>query len=147
MPIAQPSVSLDEARTIIAATLAKAAELGLKPLGVAVLDSAGHLKAFERQDGASHMRLEIAMGKAHGAVALGSGSRTLFKRAQEQAFFVNAVNTLARGLLVPVPGGVLIRDGAGAIVGAVGVSGDTSDQDEAAAVAGIAAAGLTADPG
>lgn len=147
MPIAQQTISLDEARTIIAAILAKAAELGLKPLGVAVLDSAGHLKAFERQDGASHMRLEIAMGKAHGAVAMGSGSRALYKRAQEQAFFLNAVNTLARGLLVPVPGGVLIRDAGGAIVGAVGVSGDASDQDEAAAVAGIAAAGLIADPG
>lgn len=147
MPIAQHTVSLEEARTIIAATLAKAAELGLKPLGVAVLDSAGHLKAFERQDGASHMRLEIAMGKAHGAVAMGAGSRALYKRAQEQAFFLNAVNTLARGLLVPVPGGVLMRDAAGTIVGAVGVSGDASDQDEAAAVAGIAAANLVADPG
>jgi len=147
MPIAQPSVSLDEARTIIAATFAKAAELGLKPLGVVVLDAAGQLKACERQDGASHMRVDIATGKAHGAVALGSGSRAIFKRAQEQAYFVNAVNTLARGLLVPVPGGVLIRDANGAIVGAVGVSGDASDQDEAAAVAGIAAAGLVADPG
>lgn len=147
MPIAQPSVSLEEARTIIAAALAKGAELGLKPLGVVVLDAAGHLKAFERQDGTSHMRFEIAMGKAHGAVALGAGSRALFKRAQEQAFFVSAVNTLARGSLVPVPGGVLIRDGAGAVIGAVGISGDTSDQDEACAVAGIAAAGFTADPG
>lgn len=147
MPIAQPSVSLDEARTIIAAAFAKAAELGLKPLGVAVLDAAGHLKAFERQDGASPMRMEIAVGKANGAIALGIGSRAIFKRAQEQAYFVNAVNTLARGSLVPVPGGVLIRDKDGAIVGAVGISGDTSDQDEAAAVAGIAAAGLVADPG
>lgn len=147
MPIDQPSVSLDEARTIIAAAFAKGAELGLKPLGVAVLDAAGHLKAFERQDGASHMRLEIAMGKAHGAVALGAGSRALFKRAQEQAYFVNAVNTLARGLLVPVPGGVLIRDAAGTVVGAVGISGDTSDQDEACAIAGIAATGLVGDPG
>lgn len=147
MPIAQPTVSLEEARTIITETLAKATELGLKPLGVAVLDAAGHLKAFERQDGASHMRLEIAMGKAHGAVAMGSGSRALFERAKQQAFFLNAVNTLARGLLVPVPGGVLIRDAGGTIVGAVGVSGDASDQDEAAAVAGIVTAGLTADPG
>lgn len=147
MPIAQPSVSLEEARIIITETLAKAAELGLKPLGVAVLDAAGHLKAFERQDGASHMRMEIATGKAHGAVALGMGSRAIFKRAQEQAYFVSAVNTLARGLLVPVPGGVLVRDANGVIVGAVGVSGDTSDNDEAAAVSGIAAAGLVADPG
>lgn len=147
MPIAQPTVSLEEARTIIAAALAKAAELKLKPLGVAVLDAAGHLKAFERQDGATHMRMEIAMGKAHGAVALGMGSRAIFKRAQEQAYFVSAANTLARGLLVPVPGGVLIRDAAGLVAGAVGISGDTSDQDEACAVAGIQAAGLAADPG
>jgi len=147
MPIAQPTVSLEEARTIIAAALAKAAELKLKPLGVAVLDAAGHLKAFERQDGATHMRMEIAMGKAHGAVALGMGSRAIFKRAQEQAYFVSAANTLARGLLVPVPGGVLIRDAAGLVVGAVGISGDTSDQDEACAIAGIQAVGLAADPG
>lgn len=147
MPIAQPSVSLDEARTIIAVALAKAAELKLKPLGVVVLDAGGHLKAFERQDGASLMRFDVAQGKAYGAVALGLGSRTLFKRAQEQAYFVNAVNTLAQGRLVPVPGGVLIRDTAGAVVGAVGISGDTSDQDEACAIAGIQAAGLVADPG
>ena len=147
MPIHQPSVSLAEARAIVSAALAKGAELGLKPLGVAVLDAAGHLKAFERQDGATHMRLEIAVGKAHGAVALGIGSRAIFKRAQEQAFFVSAVNTLARGSLVPVPGGVLIRDADGAVVGAVGISGDNSDNDEAAAIAGIQAAGLVADPG
>lgn len=114
---------------------------------MAVLDAAGHLKAFDRQDGATHMRMEIAMGKAHGAVALGMGSRAIFKRAQEQAYFVSAANTLARGLLVPVPGGVLIRDAAGLVVGAVGISGDTSDQDEACAIAGIQAAGLAADPG
>ena len=147
MPIAQPSVSLEEARIIIATALAKAAELKLKPVAVAVLDAAGHLKAFERQDGATHMRMEIAMGKAHGAVALGMGSRAIFRRAQEQAYFVNAVNALARGMLVPVPGGVLIRDAAGQVAGAVGISGDTSDQDEACAIAGIAAAGLAADPG
>ena len=147
MPIAQPSISLEEARTVIAAALAKAAELKLKPLGVVVLDMAGHLKAFERQDGASHMRFDVALGKAYGGVALGLGSRTLFKRAQEQSYFVNAVNTLAGGKLVPVPGGVLIRDAGGSIVGAVGISGDTSDQDEACAIAGIEAAGFVADPG
>lgn len=147
MPVAGSSVSLVEARTIIAAALANAADLGLRPLGVAVIDASGHLKAFERQDGASHMRLQIAMGKAHGAVALGIGSRAIARRAQESPQFINAVNTLAAGHLVPVPGGVLIRDATGAILGAVGISGDTSDQDEAVAVAGIAAAGLVADPG
>ncbi len=89
----------------------------------------------------------MAHGKAYGALALGIGSRAIFKRAQEQAYFVSAVNTLAQGALVPVPGGVLIRDGDGRLLGAVGISGDTSDNDEACAVAGIEAAGLTPDVG
>jgi uncharacterized protein GlcG (DUF336 family) len=147
MPIAQHSLSLAEARAVIAAAFAKAAELHLKPLGIVVLDAAGHAKAFERQDGASHMRLDIATGKAYGAIALGIGSRAIFERAQQQAFFVSAVNTLARGSLVPVPGGVLVKTSDGLILGAVGISGDTSDQDEACAIAGIEAAGFIADPG
>jgi uncharacterized protein GlcG (DUF336 family) len=147
MPIAQHSLSLAEARAVIAAAFAKAAELHLKPLGIVVLDAAGHAKAFERQDGTSHMRLDIATGKAHGAIALGIGSRAIFERAQQQAFFVSAVNTLARGSLVPVPGGVLVKTSDGLILGAVGISGDTSDQDEACAIAGIEAAGFIADPG
>ncbi|WP_420888286.1 GlcG/HbpS family heme-binding protein [Bradyrhizobium elkanii] len=98
------------------------------------------------QDGTSLMRAEIAHGKAYGALALGMGSRALFQRAQEQAYFVDAVNTLAQGRMVPVPGGVLIMDGA-TLIGAVGVSGDTSDNDELCAVAGIEAAGLKANAG
>ena len=139
-------LSLDQAQAIISATFAKAAELKLKPLGVAVLDDRGALKAFAAQDGSSLMRAEIAVGKAYGALAMGMGSRALFKRAQEQPFFVNSVNALAQGRLVPVPGGVLAKDASGALLGAVGVSGDTSDNDEISALAGIAAAGLVGQP-
>lgn len=140
-------LSLDTARTIADAALAKAAELGLKPLAVAVLDARGCLKTFVAQDGTSLLRGEVAHGKAYGALALGMGSRALFKRANEQPYFVDAINTLARGALVPVPGGALIHDAAGALIGAVGISGDTSDNDEACAVAGIEAAGLAAVTG
>ncbi|MDE2362410.1 MAG: heme-binding protein [Hyphomicrobiales bacterium] len=137
-------LTLEQARAILDGTLAKAAELGLKPLGVAVLDDRGAYKAYAAQDGTSLMRAEVAHGKAYGALAMGMGSRALFKRAHEQAYFIDSINTLAEGRLVPVPGGVLVKDAAGAILGAVGVSGDTSDNDEACAVAGITKAGLVA---
>ena len=140
-------ITLDAARRILDAALAKGTDLELKPLAVAVLDARGCLKAFAAQDGTSLLRAEVAHGKAYGALALGIGSRAIFKRAQEQAYFVGAVNALAQGALVPVPGGVLIRDGDGRLLGAVGISGDTSDNDEACAVAGIEAAGLTPDAG
>ena len=140
-------ITLDAARRILDAALAKGADLKLKPLAVAVLDARGCLKAFAAQDGTSLLRAEVAHGKAYGALALGIGSRAIFKRAQEQAYFVGAVNTLAQGALVPVPGGVLIRDGDGRLLGAVGIGGDTSDNDEACAVAGIKAAGLKPDAG
>lgn len=140
------TLTLDTARTIIAAALAKGAELKLKPLTVAVLDAGGALVALERQDGASRMRPDIAIGKANGAVQMGMGSRALWKRAEEQPYFIQSMNALAGGSLVPVPGGVLIRQD-GAIIGAVGITGDTSDNDETAAIAGIEAAGLTADKG
>ncbi|KTQ98672.1 GlcG protein [Aureimonas ureilytica] len=140
------TLTLDTARTIIAAALAKGAELKLKPLTVAVLDAGGALVALERQDGASRMRPDIAIGKANGAVQMGMGSRALWKRAEEQPYFIQSMNALAGGSLVPVPGGVLIRQD-GAILGAVGITGDTSDNDETAAVAGIEAARLTADKG
>jgi len=140
-------ITLAQAETIIEATLSKAAELGLKPLTVAVLDAGGHLKALARQDGTSTLRPEMAQGKARGAIALGLGSRAIFERAQQQPFYSQAVNALAGGSLLPVPGGVLVRDERGDIVGAVGVTGDSSDNDEACAMAGIAAAGFIADPG
>ncbi|MCQ8784050.1 GlcG/HbpS family heme-binding protein [Mangrovibrevibacter kandeliae] len=141
------TLTLDQARKAVATALAKGAELGLKPLTVAVLDAGGALVALERSDGASRMRPDIAIGKANGAIALGMGSRAIFKRAEEQPFFVQAMNALAGGVLVPVPGGVLIRDAGGAILGAVGITGDTSDNDETCAVAGIEACGFTADCG
>jgi uncharacterized protein GlcG (DUF336 family) len=140
-------LDLATARTIIDAALAKASELKMKPLVVTVLDARGTTKALAAQDGTSLMRGEIAHGKAYGAIALGMGSRAIFQRAQEQAYFVDAVNTLARGALVPVPGGVLILTTDGKLLGAIGISGDTSDNDEAACLAGIAAAGLKANAG
>lgn len=141
------NMTLDIARRIVDVALAKAGELKLKPLAVAVFDARGCLIAFAAQDNTSLMRGDVARGKAYGALALGMGSRAIFRRAQEQAYFVDAVNTLAQGAIIPVPGGVLVRDAAGATVGAVGISGDTSDNDEICACAGIAAAGFVADVG
>jgi uncharacterized protein GlcG (DUF336 family) len=140
-------LTLDVARKILDVALAKAVEQKMKPMVVAVLDARGCVKAMAAQDGTSLLRGEIAHGKAYGALSLGMGSRALFKRAQEQAYFVQSVNALAQGALVPVPGGVLINDASGALLGAVGVSGDTSDNDEICAIAGIEAAGLKANPG
>ena len=141
------TLTLDHARTIIAAALNKGAEMGLKPLGVVVLDAGGHTKAFERQDGASAARYKIAFGKANGCIAMGLGARELHRRVQERPYFLGAVSTMVDGGILPVPGGVLIRDGAGEIIGAVGITGDSSDNDEKCAIAGIEAAGFTADPG
>ena len=140
-------LSLDIARKILDVALAKGVEKKLKPLVVTVLDARGCVKTTAAQDGTSLLRAEVAHGKAFGALAMGMGSRALFQRAQEQAYFVDAVNTLAQGRLVPVPGGVLIQDASGQLLGAVGVSGDTSDNDEICAIAGIEAAGLKANPG
>lgn len=136
-----------QARRIATVALKRARELDLKPLTVAVLDERGALKHLESEDGSSLMRWKIAHGKAFGAIAMGLGSRALFERSEKQPQFVDAMNALAGGALVPVPGGVLARSGKGHIVGAVGITGDNSDNDEACAVAGIEAAGLTADTG
>ncbi len=135
-------ISLRKARTIIRAALAKGREMGLKPLSVVVLDAGGHVKAFEREDGASPGRFAIAQGKAFGAVMLGMGGSAQMARAEQQAYFMAAVNGVYGGKVVPVPGGVLVRDSRGRVLGAVGVTGDTSDNDLAAAMAGIEAAGL-----
>jgi uncharacterized protein GlcG (DUF336 family) len=141
------ALNLEQAKVMISAALRKGAELGLKPLTIAVLDAGGHLIALERQDGSSFLRPKVAFGKAHGALALGMGSRAIYARAEAQAYFVSAVNALAGGDLVPVPGGVLVRGANGDIIGAVGITGDTSDNDELCAVAGIIAAGFDADTG
>ena len=142
-----PDLTLDVARKILDAALAEASAKKIKPLVVTVLDARGCVKALAAQDGTSLMRGEIAHGKAYGALALGMGSRAIFTRAQEQPYFIDAVNTLAQGRMVPVPGGVLIHDASGALLGAVGISGDTSDNDEMCALAGIAAASLKATTG
>jgi uncharacterized protein GlcG (DUF336 family) len=139
-------LTLAIANQIIAAAFDKAAELGLKPLTVAVLDAAATPRALQSQDGSSLLRHKIAHGKASGAIGLEMGSRAIFARAQEQPYFVNALATLSDGALVPVPGGVLIRDRNGSLIGAVGVTGDTSDNDEAVAIFGIQQAGFMAQP-
>ena len=139
------AITLDQARRIISVARDKGRELGLKPLSVAVLDAGGHLLAFEREDGAAPGRFAIAHGKAYGAVMLGMPGSAQMARAEAQPYFMAAVNGVYGGQVIPVPGGVLLRDGTGAVVGAVGVTGDTSDNDAAAALAGIAAAGLTGE--
>jgi uncharacterized protein GlcG (DUF336 family) len=142
-----PQLSLEQAQVIIATALKYGTDQKLQPLAVVVLDARGVLKAFAAQDGTSLRRAEIAQGKAHGALAFGIGSRALAKRAATSPHFIAAVTHAVGGSLIPVPGGVLIRDAGSQTVGAVGISGDNSDNDEAAAIAGITAAGLVADPG
>jgi uncharacterized protein GlcG (DUF336 family) len=141
------AITLTDARTIVDAALEFARSKHFPPMTVAVLDPAGQLVAFAREDGSSLLRERIARGKAHGALHMGVGSRSLAARAVSHPAFVNSLVALAGGELVPVPGGVLIRDDSDDLVGAVGVSGHLSDDDEACAVHGIAAAGLRADPG
>ncbi len=140
------SIGLETAKTITAGTRAVGRELGLKPLTVVVLDAGGHVVSVEREDGSANNRFEIAFGKANGALALGMGSRSLMARAELQPYFIAAAGAAIGGKLIPVPGGVLVRDEAGNIVGCVGVSGDTSDNDERAAIAGIESASLVAQP-
>lgn len=136
-------LTLDVARAIMAAARAAGREHGFAPLSVVVLDAGGHVTAFEREDGSSNKRFEIAYGKAHGALALGMGSRALMARAEQQPSFIAAATSAVGGALIPVPGGVLVHDADGRTIGAVGVSGDSSDNDETAAVAGITAVDLT----
>jgi len=139
-------LDLVAAQKIIATALDYINEHKFKPMVVSVIDARGALVAYAAQDGTSLKRGSIALGKANGAIALGMGSRALMKRAEEQGYFIAAATAAIGGSLVPVPGGVLIKAD-GKVLGAVGVSGDTSDNDEAAAVAGINAAGFDADPG
>ena len=138
-------ISAIKARTIIRKALAKGDEMGFKPLSVVILDAGGHVLAFEREDGSAPGRFAIAHGKAHGAVMLGMAGTAQMKRAEDQAYFMAAVNGVYGGAVFPVPGGVLVRDRKGAVIGAVGVTGDTSDNDAAAATFGIEAVGLTAE--
>jgi len=138
-------LSLGQANTIIEAAIAEGARLQLKPLTVAVLDAGGHLVALQRQDGASNLRPQLAAAKASGALAVGVSSRQIGVMAQERPQFVGALATLGASAgmaIVPAAGGVLIKNAAGRTVGAVGITGDTSDNDESCAVAGVTAAGL-----
>ena len=140
------SISLETAKAITAGARAAGRERGLKPLTVVVLDAGGHVRSVEREDGASNNRFEIAFGKAYGALALGMGSRSLMARAEQQAYFISSAAAAIGGKLVPVPGGVLVKDETGTVIGCVGVSGDTSDNDELAAISGIEGASLVAQP-
>lgn len=135
-------LTLAQAQQIIAAALAKSKESGFKPMGVAVLDEAGHLKAFAREDGASMFRFEVAQAKAWGAVGMGAASRVLGERAQGNPNFFVSLAATAHGKFLPQTGAVLIKDASGKVLGAVGASGGTGDEDELICIAGVAAAGL-----
>jgi uncharacterized protein GlcG (DUF336 family) len=136
------SIGLETAKSITAGVRAAGKDHGLKPLTVVVLDAGGHVISVEREDGASNNRFEIAYGKAYGALALGMGSRSLMARAEQQPYFITSAAAAVGGKLVPVPGGVLVKDAAGTVIGCVGVSGDTSDNDELAAISGIKSVSL-----
>jgi uncharacterized protein GlcG (DUF336 family) len=142
-----PALTLAQASTILDTALKKGRDTSCAPLTVAVLDAGGHLVAFKREDRSGILRFDIAYGKAWGALGMGFGSRTLFERSANTPMFFTALAAASQGRLVPNPGGVLIRDASGDVIGAVGISGDTSDKDEACAIAGIEAAGLKPDPG
>ena len=134
-------LTLEKASIIVDQALAKAQEMKIRPFCVAVLDEGGHLKALKRADGASLLRPKIAMGKAWGAIGMGESSRQLGSRLKERPAFLGALSDMSGGRVVPVPGGVLVMDG-NEIIGAVGASGASADEDEACAIAGIRAAGL-----
>lgn len=141
------SLTLEEASRIVDEALNTARTRKFEPLCVAVLDAGGHLLALKREDGAGTLRPEIACGKARGVLGMGMGGRELARRASDMPAFFNALVGLTGGNMVPVPGGVLVKDVNGAILGAVGISGDISDNDEVCAIAAVTAAGLEADPG
>jgi uncharacterized protein GlcG (DUF336 family) len=142
-----PELSIIHARAIISTALKTARDKDLSPLSIIVLDAGARPVAFEREDGAGYLRLDIATAKASGAIGMGYGSRELAKRASGNAGFYTALYTVTDGQMAPSPGGVLIRNAAGEIIGAVGVSGDTGDNDELCAVAGLDATGLSYQTG
>ncbi len=142
-----PRLTLQQANTIVEHAIETGREAAGPPIAVVVLDDGGHVKAVQREDGASMFRVDAGLGKAWGAVAMDEGSRGLAKRAKANPGFFNSLAVASGGRLLPNPGGVLIRDAGGAILGAVGISGDKGPRDEVFAVAGIEAAGLVADTG
>lgn len=136
------TLTLAQANHIIEVALAKAREMKVKPLSVAVLDAAGHVRAMQREDGASMFRNDVAVGKAWAAVGMGVASRTLLQRAKDNPHFFGALSATAQGKFLPQTGAVVIKDKDGAVLGAVGASGGTGDEDEAVCIAGVEAAGL-----
>ena len=140
IPLASADLIADKA-------LQKGRELKFAPLTVIVLDAGGQTKVLKREDDASLLRPEIAMGKAWGVLGMGFGGRELARRAEQMPAFFTALNAMSGGRMVALPGGVLIKNAEGAVIGSVGISGDTSDNDETCAVYGIEAAGLIADTG
>jgi uncharacterized protein GlcG (DUF336 family) len=141
------SLTLAQASTIVDVALKTGRDNSFQPLSVAVLDAGGHLVAFKREDKSGILRFDIAFGKAWGALGMGFGSRNLAGRAAKTPQFFTMLAAASGGRMITNPGGVLIRDGAGDVIGAVGISGDSADNDEKCAIAGIQTAGLTADPG
>jgi uncharacterized protein GlcG (DUF336 family) len=135
-------LTLAQASQIITAALAKSKEMGYQPMGIAVLDAAGNLKAFASEDGASMFRFDVARAKAWGAVGMGVSSRVLAQRAKDNPNFFVSLSATSQGKFLPQPGAVVIRDAQGALLGAAGASGGTGDEDEAICAAGVAAAGL-----
>lgn len=138
-------LTLAQANSIIAEALARAREVNVPPLAVVVLDAAGHLKAMQREDGASMFRFDVARGKAWAAVGMGASSRALAARAKDNPNFFVALAATADGRFLPQPGAVLIRDAAGVVLGAAGASGGTGDEDEAVCAYGIRRAGFNVD--
>ncbi|MED5611388.1 MULTISPECIES: heme-binding protein [unclassified Pseudomonas] len=141
------TLDFEHATRLAAATLRHARELGVRPLAAAVLDAAGHPLAVLRDERASFLRPQIASGKARGCLGMGFGGRELARRAQAMPAFFDAINSLTGGEVIPVPGGILLRDDAGNLLGAIGVSGDTSDNDERCALLAIEELGLRGDTG
>ena len=141
------SMLLEQANVIADQALQKGRELKFAPLTVAVLDAGGQIKVLKREDNASLLRPEIALGKAWGVLGMGFGGRELARRAEQMPAFFTALNAMSAGRMVALPGGVLIRNREGRVIGSVGISGDTSDNDEICAVCGVEAAGLVADTG
>jgi len=137
------SLTLNQANYIIEAALKRSNEQGYKPMAVVVLDEAGHVKSSQRQDGASMFRIEVATGKAWGAVGMGVASRVLAERAKDNPNFFLSLASTAHGKFLPQTGAVMIKDASGKILGAVGASGGTGDEDEAICAFGVQAAGLS----
>lgn len=136
------TLTLDQANTIITAALAKSKAAGFKPMAIAVLDAAGNLKAFASEDGASMFRFDVARAKAWGAVGMGASSRTLAERAKDNPNFFVSLAATAQGKFLPQTGAVVVKNAAGQVIGAVGASGGTGDEDELICIAGVQAVGL-----